>query len=176
MRNASVTYQPMKLFAKLMITLLVIAMLLPFTILKGPDGNTLMSFSDLSLPSFSLPDMPKMPSAGDLAPSAGNLSGKDVFYQWYDADGNVQFTTDPPPDGVEYTRKGYDPNANVIQAVEPLPEKGDEAAEVTEIKPPEDDIGNPYSQEAIEKLFKDAQNIEKMLSEKLKQQEAIANQ
>ena len=117
-----------------------------------------------------------MPRAGDLAPSAGDLSGKDIFYQWYDAKGNVQFTSEPPPDGVEYTVKGFDPNANVIQAVEPLPAEGDEPAAVSEAKPSDDDIGNPYSQEAIEKLFKDAQNIEKMLNERLKQQEAFANQ
>ena len=166
----------MKLFAKTMIALLVIAMLLPFTILKGRDGSPLMSFSDLSFPSFSLPDMPKMPRAGDLAPSAGDLSGKDIFYQWYDAKGNVQFTSEPPPDGVEYTVKGFDPNANVIQAVEPLPAEGDEPAAISEVRPSDDDIGNPYSQEAIEKLFKDAQNIEKMLNERLKQQEAFANQ
>ena len=165
----------MKLFAKLMITLLVIAMLLPFTILKGRDGRPLMSFSDLSLPGFSLPDMPKMPDTSDLTRSVGGGSGQDIIYQWYDAEGNIQFTTEPPPSGVEYTTRGYDPDANVIQAVKPPPEE-EESAPVAESKPPSGDIGIPYSQESIEKLFKDAQNIEKMLKERLKHQEAYANQ
>ena len=51
----------MKLFVKLMLALLVLALLLPFTILKDDHGNTLMSFSDFSLsdvkmPDFSMPD------------------------------------------------------------------------------------------------------------------------
>jgi hypothetical protein len=45
----------MKLFAKTMIAALFIAMLLPFTILKDDSGNTLMSFSEISLPDFSMP-------------------------------------------------------------------------------------------------------------------------
>ena len=166
----------MKLFAKLMITLLVIAMLLPFTILKDREGRPLMSFSDLSLPDFSLPDMPKVPGTSDLTRSVGGGSGQDVFYQWYDADGNIQFTSEPPPSGIEYTTRGYDPDANVIQAVKPPPEEKEEPAPVAESKTPSGDIGNPYSHESIEKLFKDAQNIEKMLNERLKHQESYANQ
>ena len=119
----------MKLFAKTMIALLVIAMLLPFTILKGRDGSPLMSFSDLSFPSFSLPDMPKMPRAGDLAPSAGDLSGKDIFYQWYDAKGNVQFTSEPPPDGVEYTVQAQTRSANEATDERPQPGKHHEQCE-----------------------------------------------
>jgi hypothetical protein len=127
----------MKLFAKLMIAVLILAMLLPFTILKGPDGKTLLSFSDFSLPDFNLPDfnlpdMPKMPSVDMPGASDGDLAGKDLFYKWYDADGNVQFT-----------------------------------------KP--EDIGNPYSQESIKKLFEDAKNIEKLLNQRAMDQESALN-
>jgi hypothetical protein len=172
----------MKLFAKLMIAVLILAMLLPFTILKGPDGKTLLSFSDFSLPDFNLPDfnlpdMPKMPSVDMPGASDGDLAGKDLFYKWYDADGNVQFTTEPPADGIEYTVKGFDPNTNVIQAVEiPAPEvapKNDAPSSQTTSKP--EDIGNPYSQESIKKLFEDAKNIEKLLNQRAMDQESALN-
>lgn len=168
----------MKLFAKLMLAVLVIAMLLPFTILKDNDGDTLLSFSDLELPDFSLPDLPKLPSTRDLAPAAEGMGGKDIFYKWYDTAGNVQFTTEPPPDGIEFTIKGYDPNTNVIQAVKPPQQEttGEDGAVSKPKKSSPDDIGNPYSQESIKKLFEDTKNIEKMLNQRLQQQESALNQ
>ena len=42
----------MKLFVKLMLAGLVLAFLLPFTLLKDDQGKTLMSFSDFSLARF----------------------------------------------------------------------------------------------------------------------------
>ena len=164
----------MRLFAKLMLALLVIAMLLPFTFLKGKDGSPMLSFSNISLPSFSMPDF----STKDLTPSLEGMEGQDIFYKWYDAEGNVQFTTEPPAEGIEYTVKGFDPNTNVIQAVEiPVLDpvaKDDEPRQRKE--PASTDLGNPYSQESIKKLFDEAYKVEKMLNERLKQQESALNQ
>lgn len=174
----------MKLFAKLMIAGLIIAILLPFTILKGRDGNTLMSISDIGLPDFSMPSLPSFPSssktpdASEFATSDEDLSGKDLFYKWYDAEGNIQFTTEPPAEGIEYTVKGFDPDANVIQAVKVAPkepaqeESGPTGNKTT--KP--EDIGNPYSKDSIEKLFKDAKNLEKILNQRLQDQQSTLNQ
>ena len=167
----------MKLFAKLMIALLFIAMLLPFTILKGRDGQTLMSFSDISLPDFSLPKLPKMPDTSNLNSSNDGLGGKDIFYKWYDAEGNVQFTTEPPADGIEYTVKGYDPNTNVIQAVEIPAVEPDPVSAPTEQKTDKLEYsGSPYSKEGIEKLFKDTKNIEELLKQRVRDQESALNQ
>ena len=168
----------MKLFAKLMIAALFIAMALPFTVLKNQDGSTLLSFSDLRLPSFSLPDLPSLPDAGKVLPSVEGMAGKDIVYQWRGADGGVQFSTEPPPPGVEYTVRGYDPDSNVIRSVE-LPRAEPESA-VVEVDgdTPDgvDEIGNPYSPEAIDKLFEDARNIEKVLNDRMRQQESALNQ
>ena len=79
----------MKLFVKLMIAALFIAVLLPFTILKDNAGDTLMSFSDLSLPGismpdFSMPDLANFFGSKKIKPSSDDdLSGKDIFYKWY---------------------------------------------------------------------------------------------
>ncbi|MDJ0776265.1 MAG: DUF4124 domain-containing protein [Gammaproteobacteria bacterium] len=166
----------MKLFAKLMIALLVIAMALPFTVLKDDSGKPLISFSDLKMPDFSLPDFGEVEQLAPTIDSAG--SGKSLIYEWYDGAGNRNFSSEPPPEGVEYTVRGYDPDANVIQAVklpdEAQPEEvaGGDAEPVTE----PGEIGNPYSQENIDKLFEDARNIEKLLNQRLQQQEQAFNQ
>ncbi|MCP4275688.1 MAG: hypothetical protein GY779_04975, partial [Gammaproteobacteria bacterium] len=51
----------MKFFGKLLLAVLIIGLLLPFTILKGKDGKPLMSFTDLKLPDFSAPKLPDLP-------------------------------------------------------------------------------------------------------------------
>jgi hypothetical protein len=174
----------MKLFVKLMIAALFIALLLPFTLLKDDDGDTLMSFSDfglpdISMPNISMPDLPDFSGSKKITPSSDDdLSGKDIFYKWYDSEGNIQFTTEPPPDGIEYTRKGFDPNANVIQAVkippreptaeDPKPGQANSAG-------PGDEV-NSYSADNIKKLFEKTENIEKLLNQRAKDQESALNQ
>ena len=164
----------MKLFIKLMITILVIGVLLPFTILKGKDGRPLLSFSDLKLPESDIPLADKLKSAEDV----DNLGSGDVIYNWTDDEGNIQFSNSPPPTGVEYTVKDYDPNLNVIQAVEVTVDEPEEELNSESEKPitGTGDIGNPYSPEKIEKLFEDTKNIEKLLNQRIKNQEAILGQ
>ena len=166
----------MKFFAKLMISLLFIAVLLPFTILRGPDGDTLMSFSDFKLPDFSVPDMP----AGAKIPSPlDGGGGKDIVYKWQDAEGNLHFTSEPPPDGIDYNVMGFDPNTNVIQAVKPPVEEEEPAEDETEQasgSENSDGVGNPYSPEKIEKLFEDAKNVENLVKQRMKDHEAAINQ
>ncbi len=162
----------MKLFAKLMIAALFIAMALPFTVLKDKNGNTLMSFDNLKLPDFSMPDMP---DAGKLTSGSGQ---KDYFYKWYDASGNVQFTTEPPPEGVEYTVKGYDPDTNVIQAVKAPAEAAPEQAPRESAKPKQEPgaLDNPYNPENIKKLIDDAKNVQNILNQRYQGQESALNQ
>lgn len=173
----------MKLFAKLIIALLVLALLLPFTYLKDDNGDSLMSFSDFhmpdfSLPGFSLPDIPGFSNSGNKASSDEDLAGKDLFYKWYDAEGNVQFTTELPPDGIEYTVKGFDPDTNVIQAVEIPANKAeaDDSKPDQKKKGPSESADNPYSPEKIKKLFEDTQNLEALLNQRAQDQDSAINQ
>ena len=165
----------MKLFVKLLIVILIIGVLLPFTILKGEDGKPLMSFGNINMPDISLPDLPK--SSGNN--SSKSSTGKDLIYKWTDSEGNIQFSTSPPPEGIKYTVKGYDPNTNLIQAVELPKEDSEDSSNDSESKKspsPPDGIGSVYSPEAVEKLFEDAKNVEKLLNERFKNQEAIVGQ
>ena len=170
----------MGFFVKFLIAALVIAVMLPFTFLKGKDGKPLMSINDLKGPDLSLPKIPTGISAPD---SAAGSAGKDTIYQWKDAEGVTQFTSSPPPAGVDYTSKGYDPNMNLIQSVKVKsePESGSNSeaetlAQSQSRKEKTSSIGNPYSPEKVEKLFDDAHNIEKLLNDRMKQQEAAIGQ
>ena len=172
----------MKFFIKLLVVALVIAVLLPFTVMKGKDGGTLLNFSDLKLPDlklpdFSLPEIPDLPSANDES-SSDNRVRVDVFYQWYDKAGNIQFTTSPPPAGVDYTLKEVNPDANLIQSVELPKATSEQTTEVQAIGKAEssDDLPNPYSKESVENLFKDAKNVEKLLQQRMDQQNSVLNQ
>lgn len=168
----------MKLFVKLMLALLVLALALPFTFLKDDHGNSLMSFSDFSMPDFKIPDFPDVPSGKSLVPSVNGAAGMDVFYKWHDAEGNVHFTTEPPADGVDYTVKEFDPDANVIQAVKlpdpdlkTTPEKPAAQGEVSL------ENGQPkvYDADQIKKLFEDTKNIEKLLQQRMDNQNSAIN-
>lgn len=174
----------MKLIWKLLIAVVFIAILLPFTILKNEQGNTLMSFSDFSLssvsiPEFSMPNFSLNSGSREIVPANDNdMSGKVVFYKWHDSEGNIQFTSEPPPDGIEYTLKGFDPNANVIPSVKITPDQTKaEGSATTLVKADgsENEV-NPYSADRIKKLFEDTKNIEKLLSQRLNNQESELNQ
>jgi hypothetical protein len=170
----------MKLFMKLMLAALVIALLLPFTILKDDQGKTLMSFSSFSLPDFKMPDMPGMPSSKQLVPSVGDHAGKDIVYQWNDSKGNIHFSTEPPADGINFIVKGFDPNANVIQAVK-LPEIEAPAEPVAADATASDGqdsprLENTYNREDIQKLIDDSKNIQQLLNQRRNNQNSAINQ
>ncbi len=163
----------MKLLIKFLIAILVIGILLPFTFIKGKDGAPLLSLNDWKLSETDvLPDMP------DLPEGIHDSEGNDIIFKWTDAEGNMQFSNTLPPAGIEYTEMAYDPNLNVIQAVEVEPEIPEEVVEsksqekVTGVG----DVGNPYSPEKIRKLFEDANKIENMLNQRLENQEALIGQ
>ena len=161
-----------------MLATLVIAMLLPFTILKDDQGKPLMSISSFSLPDFKMPDMPDMSSSKRLVPSVGDHANMDIVYQWNDSQGNVHFSTEPPADNIKFTVKGYDPNANVIQAVK-LPEieaPEESVASGSDEQDSAPDLENIYSKEDIQKLIDDSKNIQQLLNQRHNNQNSAINQ
>ncbi len=168
----------MRLFVKLIFAALVLAVLLPFTVLKDKHGRPLMSFSDLKMPDVSMPELPaNLEFEG--AKDDGGKTNKTLIYEWRDKEGNLNFTSEPPPPGIQYTTKGYDPRLNLIQSVDTKSET--ETAKVDSQQQPAAnqnplDNGNPYSPEKIEKLFDDAQKVQDLINERTKQHESIFNQ
>ena len=174
----------MSLFVKLMLAAVVIALLLPFTLLKDDQGKTLMSFSDFSLPDISLPDisipdMSDLMSSKKLVPSNISSGGKDIFYQWNDAQGNVHFTSVPPADGIEYMVKGYDPNTNVIQAIK-KPTEPDPLESAPNASDPwaggsTPSLDSAYNPDNVQKLINDTKNIENLLNQRYENQNSTIN-
>lgn len=165
----------MKFFVKLLVAAVVLAVILPFTVLKGKDGGPLMSLDDIKMPSLSLPDIPAGVTLPKLDALSDGKKDKDIVYKWRDASGELHFSSEPPPEGIEFTAKGYDPNMNLIQSVKAKPEKVEVVAEQSVPKKAAD-IGSPYSPGRVDKLMKDAQNIEKLLTDRQLKQEAALGQ
>jgi len=160
------------MFYKLMIALLVIGGLAPFTFIKGKDGQPLMSFSDIKMPDTTLPDL----SLPDLTKDKPAAEG--TVYKWKDSNGSWQFTSEPPPQGMTFSSTVYDSNMNVIQAVETKRTREKKAKlEKNEHKPISSlsDLGSAYSPKKIEKLFDDANNLESLLNNRAKEQEKVLN-
>ena len=162
----------MKLFPKLMLTALVLAVLLPFAILKKSDGTTMLSFKDFKWPDFLSAGIPDMPSAD-------GITGDRVvaIYQWQDSQGNIQFTNEPPPQGIEFEVKHYDTNANVIQSVR-LPSEEPEVPVVTAEPMASGTVEapSPYSPESVKQMMDDAQEIQNLLNERFEKQQSAINQ
>lgn len=133
-----------KLFVKLMMLVVVLALAGPF-FLHGPDGRPLLTLDDLKLPKFDLPALPAAAPA-DGKPAAdpqqwiqwSDRSGSttlnpdrltreqlaildikaqdNIFYRWQDANGVWQFSTLPNRNTLNLVVR-TDPNANVLQSM-----------------------------------------------------------
>ncbi|MCZ6797835.1 MAG: hypothetical protein O7D36_07785, partial [Gammaproteobacteria bacterium] len=172
----------MRRIVKLIVGGLVVGVLLAFAYLKDEDGKALLNLSnwqvpEFKFPEFKFPDMPDFPSSEEPDKTGPPQLGRPI-YQWSDTHGNLQFSGEPPAAGIEYTVQAYDPNINVIQSVKTDPLESESDAET---RPPEtisttEDSGNAYSLEGIEKIFEDVNNIEKLLNQRFKNQEATTGQ
>ena len=161
----------MKLFMKLMLALLVLAILLPFTLLKNDQGRPLMSFSEFAVPDFKFPELGGVPSGKSLLPSDQGPADFDRFYKWYDAEGELQFTTEPPPDGIKYTIKEVDPNLNLIQSVTLTAEEVVPQVITTPSAPGQpltpQNLGDIYDKDSIQNLIDNARKVEQQLQLKI---------
>lgn len=129
----------MKLFVKLMMFMLILALAGPF-LMRGPDGRPLMSLKDLKIPDFSLPGTPpeelsgkeptawigwtkdesepRQPKVYVIDPNSQEpfVAKAGVFYRWKDSNGVWQFSNVPNP-GTPNIVVETDPNANVLQSL-----------------------------------------------------------
>jgi len=172
----------MRRIVKLIVGGLVVGVLLSFAYFKDEDGKALLNLSnwqvpEFNFPEFKFPDMPDLPSSEEPDKTGPPQLGKPI-YQWSDTEGNLQFSGEPPAAGIEYTLQAYDPNINIIQSVKTDPQESESDAQT---QSPEaigtaEDSGNAYSLEGIEKIFEDVNNIEKLLDQRFKNQEATVGQ
>jgi hypothetical protein len=164
----------MKLILMLSATALVIAAVLSFTILKGEDGKPLLSFSDFKVLEIDLTDyfLVNLPESW-WSSSSDSPRAESTIYQWTDSEGNLQFSNSPPPEGIEYTAKKYDPNENVIPAVST---DSSDAGQLLNKSSQNGDFGGIFSAGVIEKLFKDANNVDQSQTDRKNNLDAVHGQ
>jgi len=132
-----------KLFVKLMLFLLVLAVAGPF-LLKGPDGRPLLSLADLKLPELSSVLPAEKVTPGSANDTGGQQwiqwSGRDaapfnpdqltpvqlaqldireqanIYYRWQDQNGVWQFSSLPNRNTLNHVVR-TDPDANVLQSL-----------------------------------------------------------
>jgi len=156
-----------------------IAALLSFTILKGDDGKTLLRFSDFNLPEFELVDFSLKNFSGGWWVSKSDLPGTEsTIYKWTDVDGKPQFSNSPPPQGIEYTVKKYDPNENVIPAVSPDTNDTGQGPNPESLNKfnQHGDVDSIFSPGVIEKLFEDANNVDQSQTDRNDNLDAVLGQ
>ncbi len=104
----------MKLFIKLMLFIVVVALAAPF-IIKGPNGRPLMSLDRLHTPNVKLPDFGKAAEVlkADLGASGNTPAKVASVFKWQDEKGVWHFS-DNEEEGHGARKITMDPNANVV--------------------------------------------------------------
>lgn len=118
----------MKLFLKLLVFMLVLAVAAPF-VLKDDAGRPLLDAGKLHMPELGKPPLPDLSRVGDMVDAARDKledklarTGDEVrdeaaavIYKWRDAQGNWHFT-DSAPEGISSERLTIAPeDTNVVR-------------------------------------------------------------
>lgn len=136
----------MKLFAKLLILILIAAMAGPF-FMRGPDGQPLMRLSDVT-----------QKVKGWIGAGKGAKPGRPVeVHRWQDESGQWHYSDEAPATASEVIT--VDPNANVIQSV-PIEKSSSTPEPVVEKTPPPaaDELPSPFN--AIDETNKVREELE----------------
>lgn len=159
----------MKLFIKVMLLALMLALVGPFY-LKAPDGRPLLTYEDVK------PDF--MVNLGgwwkDVKQEAGKAvgnehAGETLVYKWRDAEGVWQMSDSPPAGGAGYDTLWVDPDANLIKG---LPrEELEQAAKEEPASTPAVNVPLPLtvSPEQVSKLLEDAKNVQRLMDQRSKE-------
>ena len=147
----------MKLFAKLLVLLLILAMAGPF-FMRGPDGQPLMRLSDVTQ---------KIKSW--MSSNSSSSSGRPVkVHRWQDENGQWHYSDEAPEQDSEVI--SVDPNTNVIQATPVAAPAPVEAAAEPEKEKQEPKTTEPPSVfDAVDETNKVKEELEKR-NKMLKQQ------
>jgi hypothetical protein len=157
-----------KLLIKLLLSLLVLAVVLPFTPFM-PGGKPLLKMDGLKWPPLAAPDLARPNPATD--PGSAN---NQTFYKWRDAKGTVHYGDQPPgtPTGqVETIEVNPDTNLILGLKVPPPPPEQKPAPEGAATSLPS--AYSPYSPGQIERLFEEAHKVKAQSEERNRQLEEL---
>ncbi|MBU0501504.1 MAG: DUF4124 domain-containing protein [Gammaproteobacteria bacterium] len=159
----------MRLLIKLLLTLLILAVILPFTPFM-PGGKPLMQIGDLKWPRLVVPAAQDITDSLKSRPSAPSSKNK-TFFKWRDAQGNIHFSDKPPKEKTAHLETiEVNPDANLIQGVRvPPPPQPQQTVQTT----PQADIPSPYAPGQIKRLFDEAHKIKQQAEKRNKQLEEL---
>jgi hypothetical protein len=156
----------MKLFIKLMLTLLTIAVVLPFTSIM-PGGMPLFKWSDIKMPQIKTPQLPEL-SGG--TPDRGKIQ---TFYKWKDDNGAVHYSDQPPKENVDgLSTVEVNPDTNLLPAVDTATTQPAAKSEGQK-RVAKNDAPSSYSPETIKRLFEDAHKLQEKANQRKKMLDGI---
>ena len=165
----------MKLIFKLMLFVLILAAVLPFTPFM-PGGKPILNLGDFKWPEFSKPPLPDLPNAKLPDIGKGTPSNNQSFYKWTDAEGNVHYSDKPPQQQVKSETVTVNPDTNVLAPVEvpkPQPKPSVPAQSAKDSEHLKNGMPNPYSPTEVKKLINDAKQLQQQAKERLKKMEQL---
>lgn len=151
-----------------MVWKLVLKVMVMVAVMVGVSNYVLYLMTGKS--PFSKDDIPTIatPNLQNIVPALP--AGKDTVYKWTDADGAIHYSSEPPPESHQASaeKMEVDPNTNLIQGIK-VPEPTPETA-VSAAPPPQ--LHSPHSIQGAQKLIEDAKNVQNLLDERFKKQQA----
>lgn len=156
-----------RLFIKLMLLLVLLAVVIPFA-LPLRDGKPLLSLSAIKWPTLPEVKLPKVELPQSLDLSGDGATGPVTVYRWRDSDGAWQYSSTPPAAGIAYESRTVDTATNVVPALVPAAPAAPAAAaeEKKEDKAAAPAAPSPYSPEGVKKLFEDARGVREQSHER----------
>lgn len=163
----------MRKHTRTLLLLLTFAAIFPF-VYPWKDGKPLLSWSDIQMPEN--PEI-RLPGLAEIVLPAEEETTREPdqavkLYRWQGADGGIQFSNEPPPEGTDYEIVEIFPDANLIQGQNPD----------TTASPTTSDANNSHRAlaspltvspgEAMQ-LLEDAYNIREVSEQRLRQHEAL---
>jgi hypothetical protein len=153
----------MGLFIKLLLLLVIMALAAPF-VLKGPDGQPLMTLDDIGKPDSlsgladSIGQQVSNPFADEAHKATSSKEQKSQVYSWRDEQGNVHYSNIAPKESASVKTIRLDPNRNIIKMDKP---DGEAAATQMPMQEPEQADGpsviQVYTPEGMNHLKREAE-------------------
>lgn len=161
----------MRRLIRTLLLLLLFAVIFPFTY-PWKDGKPMLSWSDLKMPEMPEVEVPEIALPGSEE-QAREAHQPVSLYRWQDSEGGVQFSNEPPPEGMAYQRVEVNPDANLLQAPPPAVDDENDASQARPSSSPSMPSPLTVSPGEALQLIEDAHEIREMSEQRLRQHEEL---
>ncbi len=150
----------MRLIIKLLLFVLVAGIFLPFFTL-GPGGGPLLDPPELALLDIEVPQLPNFMGKEEAVTTSGSST---QVYRWRDSEGQIHYSSEPPPKTVKAKGVTLDSHVNVVPAVkfDATPRQRETGKQSREKLP--GSIDPIYSPQKVKQLIDDAHDAQDLLN------------